>query len=184
MKKVKSIQFAMLASALILLSSCGKQLYSYREKVNVNKETEIAKTLPKSESTQSKKVEIKATTTFITKFEKTQAQITKPTETAKIENIIKESLPASGSKSSFKTLKNEVKDIKSQFKNLHKELKKNDIKENQGLIENPIKWMLVGLILIVIGAILGALSLGGGFVAWIGSLIFLIGLLFWLLQLI
>ncbi len=184
MKKMKSIQFALFASALIFLSSCSTQLYSYREKVNVKKETEIVKTHPKSESIESKKVEIKTTTTVIPEFDKSLAQITKPSETAKIENIIKESLPASGSKSSIKTLKNEVKDIKSQFKTLHKELKKQDIKEKQGLVSNPIKWMVVGLILIVVGAILGLIVGTGGFVAWIGSLIFLIGLLFWLLKMI
>ena len=70
-----------------------------------------------------------------------------------------------------------VKDTRSGFGAGLSELGK-------GLVSSPIKWMVVGLILIVVGAILGLLVGAGGFIGWIGSLIFLIGLLFWLLEMI
>ena len=185
MKKIKSFNVAvLLLSSILLFSSCSNQLYSYRDKVSVKKETEIVKNQAKSEIIESKKAKIKTETIVVPKTEQALAQQTKPAETAKIENIIKENLPASGSKSSFKSLTNEVKNVKKQFKSLHKELKKQDIKEKQALVSNPIKWMVLGLILIVVGAILGLIVGAGGFVAYIGLLIFLIGLLFWLLEMI
>ena len=184
MKNMKNFHFAILAVSLIFISSCGKQLYSYRDKVSVKKETEIVKSKPKNELIEGKKAEIKvekskASEPLIAGIEQNNSS-----ETKKIENSIKETVPSSGSKSSFKSLTNEVKDIKKQFKTLHKELKKQDIKEKQGLVSNPIKWMVVGLILIIAGAILGMIVGAGGFISWIGSLIFLVGLLFWLLEMI
>jgi ABC-type multidrug transport system fused ATPase/permease subunit len=184
MKNMKNFHFAILAVSLIFISSCGKQLYSYRDKVSVKKETAIVKSNPKNKIIESKKAEIKIEKSKASEPLIAGIEQNNPSETKKIENSIKETVPSSGSKSSFKSLSNEVKDIKKQFKALHKELKKQDLKENQALVNNPIKWMVVGLILIIVGAILGMIVGAGGFISWIGSLIFLVGLLFWLLELI
>ncbi len=184
MKNIKNFHFAILVVSLIFISSCGKQLYSYRDKVSIKKETAIVKSNPKNEIIESKKAEIKIEKPKLSEPLIAGIEQINPSETKKIENSIKATVPSSGSKSSFKSLSNEVKDIKNQFKTLHKELKKQDSKEIQGLVNNPIKWMVVGLILIIVGAILGMIVGAGGFISWIGSLIFLVGLLFWLLEMI
>ena len=184
MKKLNLFNFTALVAVLVFVSSCGKQLYSYRDKVSVKKETAITKAEVRVEMIESKKFESKIAEKNLPENKITQIEKKSLEENRKIEGIIQESLPASGSKAAVKKLKNQVSDVKNQFRTLHKELKKQDIKEKQGLVSSPIKWMVVGLILIVVGAILGLLVGAGGFIAWIGSLIFLIGLLFWLLEMI
>ncbi|MFY8019939.1 MAG: hypothetical protein ACOVP1_02030 [Bacteroidia bacterium] len=184
MKKLNSLHFTALIAFTIFLSSCGKQLYSYRDKVTVKKETAIVKAEPKAEMIENKKFKSKRVENKLPENKVAQIESKSGTDNKKIEGIIQESLPASGSKTAIKQMRNQVNDVKKQFKALHKELKKQDIKEKQGLVSSPIKWMVVGLILIVIGAILGLLVSAGGFIAWVGGLIFLIGLLFWLLEMI
>lgn len=181
MKKHFTILFATVASLVLVLSSCSQQVYSYRSKVNVKHETELAKK-------ETEKVNQIATKPVTSK--ETQVSMAAPAEG------LVQPAEVKVSKQNAKAQKKAVKIAeviermvpgKTGLANVHtnhskKELAKStDVKDAAAQGIDAKKWMIVGLV-IMLGAVVLGLLTGYAFFYGLGALIFVIGLVFYLLE--
>ncbi|MCF8253021.1 MAG: hypothetical protein K9I36_03610 [Bacteroidia bacterium] len=188
MKKIKLLSVAFSMGSLLFITSCSNQMYSYREKVTVNKEVAKAKpveSIKEIEAKSASKIELPATIIPVPEM----AMVTAPkVETSpKMEPVIKDieqMVPQKSSKAFTNVARAEMKSMTHQLKTLKKDVQK---AQSNGVVIDGKKWMIVGLILIV-AAYLLAIVIGGSAlfsaVYGIGAIIFLIGLIFFLLDLL
>jgi hypothetical protein len=175
---LNSILFGL--ATLLLLSACGNQIYSYRSKVKVDQQETTAKTEKRNVFEIGKKemaiipvnpmlkpeftlvqTEKTATNRTLTKTEK---------RTLKITHAISEIVPVSTGPAA----------IKSASINQGKAALKDVKKAALGGIDGK-QWMIVGLIIMLVAVVLGFLT-GVSFFYGIGVLIFLVGLIIFLIE--
>ncbi len=165
---------------LIMFSACGNQIYSYRSKVKIDQKENIAKANNKSVLEIERKelalmpvnpmlkpmsalvqTDKTITTTEQTKIEK---------RTVKIANAISEIVPNSSGVAALKSVS--LKQGKAALKDVNKVA--------LGGIDGK-QWMIVGLIIMLIAVVLGLLT-GVGLFYGIGVLIFMVGLIIFLIE--
>lgn len=176
MKKIKLLSVTLSLGLAMLVSSCSNQMYSYRQKVNVDHS--VAQT---KKAEPIKQIEAKAPKSIVLPAPATQLA-TAPVVTPKMKPMledIKQVVPQNSSKASTSFAKQGVKSVKGQMKSLKKE-----IKAATEFSVDGKKWMIVGIIVWAIGVALSILSLSaiGVVLVGVGSLIFLIGLIFFLID--
>ncbi len=174
---------AITCCSLFILSSCSKQLYSYRQKVPVNKSfAKVNKEIPPVSSESESVAEIETA--------KINPSVeTKPITSTKIKiedkalapviAKIQQMAPQGGSKASGIAPNLSFKSVQKQMKAINKDL--------HGLNSVNIdgrRWMVVGAILMLVGLIIRIITLGflGYGISSIGFLVFVIGLIFYLLD--
>jgi hypothetical protein len=179
MKKIKLLSITLSLGLAMFVSCCSNQMYTYRQKVNVDHS--VAQT---KKAEPIKEIEAKAPKIIVLSAQPAPATqlATTPVVTPEMKPMledIKQVVPQNSSKASTSFAKQGVKSVKEQMKSLKKE-----IKTTTEFSVDAKKWMIVGLIVWAIGAILSILSLG--FIVWpivaIGGVIFLVGLIFFLLD--
>ncbi len=179
MKKIKLLSVTLSLGLAMLVSSCSNQMYSYRQKVNVDHSVaQIKKAEP------IKQIEAKAPKSIVLPVQPApatqlaSAPVLTPEMKPMLEDI-KQVVPQNSSKASASFTKQGVKSVKGQMKSLKKE-----IKAATEFTVDGKKWMIVGIIVWAIGAALSILSLGaiGVVLVGVGSLIFLVGLIFFLID--
>jgi soluble cytochrome b562 len=188
MKKIKLLSIALSLGSLMFITSCSNQMYSYREKVTVNKEVAKAKpveSIKEIEAKSATKIELPAT--IIPAPEMALATAPKVETSPKMEPVIKDieqMVPQKSSKAFTNIARAEMKSMKEQVKNLKKDIQK--AQSNSVSIDGK-KWMIVGAILVIAGWLLAIVIGGSGLftaISGIGSLIFLIGLIFFLIDIL
>ncbi|MDP1726146.1 MAG: hypothetical protein Q8M15_05140 [Bacteroidota bacterium] len=168
--------------SLLLLSSCSQQLYSYRQKVPVNKSVaKVNKDLP---SVSSEYKSLAAVETA--KINPSVSSKPMPSQKIKIEDKalapvianIQQMAPQGGSKSSGVAPNLSFKSVQQQVKAIKKE-----INNSNGVHIDGMRWIIVGLILLLIGLILNLVGVGGIIYA-VGGIVLLIGLIFYLIEIL
>lgn len=167
----------------LILSSCSQQLYSYRQKVPANKSIakahkEIPSVLTENNSVASVETE-KINPIVTTKSKPSTKIIIKDKTLVPIIASIKQMAPQGGSKASgiasylsFKPVQQQLKAINKNLQSLH------------SINIDGRRWMVIGAVLLVIALVISIISFGiFGSLLWaIGGLIFIIGLIFYLLD--
>ncbi len=189
MKNTKPL-FAAALVALIFLSSCSHQLYSYRQKVPAQKA--IAKAEPAMPSAQitnkpvtSSDISVASTPTPASSGTNSATLATAPKsnkeknkETAVIADI-KKMEPAAGGKASGIRAALSFNPVQKQLKAIKK-----DLNNAPSADIDARKWMILGIILMLIGLIIEIITFGllGHLISSVGFIIFVIGLIFFLLD--
>lgn len=167
----------------LILSSCSRQIYSYRQKVPVNKSVakvhkEIPSVLVENNSVSS--VEIEKINPLVTPKSKPSAKITIEDKALVpiIENI-KQMAPKGGSQASGIASNMSFKPVQQQLKAINK-----DLQSLNSINIDGRRWMVIGAVLLLIALVISFISFGifGGLLWAIGGLIFVIGLIFYLLD--
>jgi hypothetical protein len=181
MKKHFTFLFVTVASLVLVLSSCSQQVYTYRSKVKVKHETELAKKETEkvnqiaTKQVTSKETQVSMATPAEGLVQPVEVKVSKQTAKAqkkavKIAEVIERMVP--GKTGVANILANHSK----------KDLaKSSDVKAAAAQGIDAKKWMIVGLI-IMLGAVVLGLLTGYTFFYGIGALIFVIGLVFYLLE--
>jgi hypothetical protein len=179
MKKIKLLSVTLSLGLAVLVSSCSNQMYSYRQKVNVDHS--VAQT---KKAEPIKEIEAKAPKSMVLPVQPAPATqlATAPVVTPEMKPMledIKQVVPQNSSKASTSLAKQGVKSVKGQMKSLKKE-----IKAATEFSVDGKKWMIVGIIVWAIGVLISFILSGtlGWAVAGIGSVIFLVGLIFFLID--
>jgi len=166
------------------LSSCSNKVYSYREKIKVDKS--VVSNTP---------IQKKVTTPAEVVTEATNNEIVSASNGSEIilpeANLLKkESAKNSVTKESNANLISKNKSNKSVVKELKSFLpiiknKKADIKKTSYAGYNGVSWMIFGLILMLAGIIVRIFLVDLGLaIGSIGGIIFIIGLIFFLLDIL
>jgi len=183
MKKFKLIITAALLSSTLFLTSCSNQMYGYRQKVKVDQSVAKAEKQEANKEIVSKKSEMPATAMVAPESLDSKVQSSAPSPLVIAPKVNNHSSKAFSQTQMVKTFKSAKAELNVEVKALKQKL---EPKEKNGVNIDGIKWMIVGLILILASIILGILSIGTGSIASavgaIGGIIFLIGLIFWLLE--
>lgn len=167
----------------LILSSCSQQIYSYRQKVPVNKS--IAKVLKETPSVLTENNSVASVET-----EKINPPVTTKSKTSTkvaIENKalvpiiakIKQMAPQGGSQASGIASNMSFKPVQEQLKAINK-----DLQSLNSINIDGRRWMVIGAVLMLIGLIIRVITLGflGYGISSIGFLVFVIGLIFYLLD--
>lgn len=180
MKKIKLIYAALLLSGALVFTSCSNQMYGYRQKVKADRQ-ELAQAKPAkpSELATIKPSEVPSKPLLAAEMPEVtlpKANV-QPTPKAmkkanKISERIAANVVAQGSKAAIKGLKKKV----SETENLVKELSKPQF----GGIDGK-RWMIIGLVIMLVAVVLG-LVLDIPLLYGIGVIIFLVGLIFFLID--
>ncbi len=183
MKKHFTLFIATITCLVLVFSSCSQQVYSYRSKVKVKQGSDEVK----KESENAIEISAKP---FIAK--ETAVSMAAPTEGLVQPEVVKENRQTTKSlKRAHKIASVIEKMVPSKtglaaVNGIHSKkalAKATDVKEVavQGI--DAKKWMIVGLI-IMLGAIVLGLLTGYTFFYGIGALIFVIGLVFYLMEML
>ncbi|MDZ4668883.1 MAG: hypothetical protein SGJ00_13530 [bacterium] len=186
MIKSKHFSFIILAGAALLVSSCSNQMYSYRQTVKVDQQTAKVQTplAPiEIEATRAKAAQLPVAKMTAPAMVSVTAPANAPIEVSpKMEPVLKDiqtMVPQRSSKAAIAYAKKEVTSAKEQIKMLKK-----DVQKANSVGIDGRTWMVFGAILWVVATII-AWVLGGGLfwgIAAVGALIFVIGLIFFLLD--
>jgi predicted small secreted protein len=181
MKKIKLIITAALLSSTLLLTSCSNQMYGYRQKVKVDQSVAKAEKQDASKEIVSKKSEMPATAMVAPESLEPKAQSEAPSPLVIAPKVKSNSSKAFSQTQMVKTFKSKKAELKAEVKALKQKL---EPKDKNGLEVDGVRWMIVGLILILAAIILGILISSEivSVIYGIGGIIFLIGLIFWLLE--
>ena len=181
MKKFKLIITAALLSSTLLLTSCSNQMYGYRQKVKVDQSVAKAEKQDASKEIVSKKSEMPATAMVAPESLEPKAQSEAPSPLVIAPKVKSNSSKAFSQTQMVKTFKSKKAELKAEVKALKQKL---EPKDKNGLEVDGVRWMIVGLILILAAIILGILISSEivSVIYGIGGIIFLIGLIFWLLE--
>ncbi|OYU97306.1 MAG: hypothetical protein CFE21_03155 [Bacteroidetes bacterium B1(2017)] len=181
MKRIKLLSSVLALGAILFVSSCSNQMYSYRKKVKVD--TEVAK-IKKAEPTKEIESKVPETITLPVVPPATAPELAIAPQAPQVDpklapaqKEIQSLVPNGGSKAHAGSKFKAIQSTKELVKNLKKEVQKSTSVDVDGK-----RWMIIGLIVWLIGAIIG-LVLGslGWIIATVGGVIFLIGLIFWLM---
>ncbi len=189
MKNPKPL-FAAALIALIFLSSCSQQLYSYRQKVPAQKA--IAKADPamppaqisnkpatsSDNSLANTPLPAPSATNPLAVAPATQSTKEKNKEAAVIADI-KKMEPATGGKASGIRAALSFNPVQKQLKAIKKDLKSAPASDIDAR-----RWMILGIILMLIGLVIEIITFGilGHLISSVGFIIFIIGLIFFLLD--
>lgn len=181
MKKIKLIITAALLSSTLFLTSCSNQMYGYRQKVKVDQSVAKAEKQDASKEIVSKKSEMPATAMVAPESLEPKAQSEAPSPLVIAPKVKSNSSKAFSQTQMVKTFKSKKAELKAEVKALKQKL---EPKDKNGLEVDGVRWMIVGLILILAAIILGILISSEivSVIYGIGGIIFLIGLIFWLLE--
>jgi len=181
MKKFKLIITAALLSSTLFLTSCSNQMYGYRQKVKVDQSVAKAEKQDASKEIVSKKSEMPATAMVAPESLEPKAQSSAPSPLVIAPKVKSNSSKAFSQTQMVKTFKSKKAELKAEVKALKQKL---EPKDKNGLEVDGVRWMIVGLILILAAIILGILISSEivSVIYGIGGIIFLIGLIFWLLE--
>jgi PBP1b-binding outer membrane lipoprotein LpoB len=181
MKKIKLIITAALLSSTLLLTSCSNQMYGYRQKVKVDQSVAKAEKQDASKEIVSKKSEMPETAMVAPESLEPKAQSEAPSPLVIAPKVKSNSSKAFSQTQMVKTFKSKKAELKAEVKALKQKL---EPKDKNGLEVDGVRWMIVGLILILAAIILGILISSEivSVIYGIGGIIFLIGLIFWLLE--
>lgn len=188
MRIVKHISFALLAGSILLATSCSNQMYSYREKVKVETQAKVAKPTEKAiQEIDSKMAVAKAAPAPEMKAPDmaSAAKEAPKVNTEKMKPVLKDiqqMVPQYSSKA-IAHAKTGVKSVKEQAVKIRKDIKK---AQSGSVAIDGVKWMIVGAILVLAAWIISFFISGGliAAISAIGGLIFVIGLIFWLLEIL
>ena len=183
MKKFKLIITAALLSSTLFLTSCSNQMYGYRQKVKVDQSVAKAEKQDASKEIVSKKSEMPATALVAPESLDPKVQSSQPSPLVIAPKVKSNSSKAFSQTQMVKTFKTAKAELKAEVKELKQKL---EPKEKNGVNIDGVRWMVVGLIIILVSILLSILSIGSASIATavgsIGGIIFLIGLIFWLLE--
>jgi predicted small secreted protein len=181
MKKFKLIITAALLSSTLFLTSCSNQMYGYRQKVKVDQSVAKAEKQDASKEIVSKKSEMPATALVAPESLEPKAHSSAPSPLVIAPKVKSNSSKAFSQTQMVKTFKSKKAELKAEVKALKQKL---EPKEKNGVSVDGVRWMIVGLILMLAGWILLALIGGAVFsiIGTIGSIIFIVGLIFWLIE--
>ncbi len=173
MKSTKIFTLSLAFIAVLFVSSCSKQMYGYRQKINVEPSLAQAKTAAPIQEIASK------TASNIAIANATP--VVKSEEMATVINQVQNLVPQQGSKASAKRGFMAINSAKKQLKAMASEIKKT----KKDIHVEPKRWMIVGLILVIATWIVGIITgLGGiiGIIYLAGAIVFTVGLVYFLLD--
>ncbi len=174
MKSTKIITLSLAFFAVLIVSSCSKQMYGYRQKINVEPSA-LAKV-----KTELPTQEIASKTTTNIDLSAAIASVN-VTEMAPVINQVQSLVPQQGSKASAKRGFVTINSAKKQLKAMAAEIRKS----KKDIHVEPKRWMIVGLILVLAAWIVGIITgLGGiiGIIYLAGAIVFTVGLVYFLLD--
>jgi DNA polymerase II small subunit/DNA polymerase delta subunit B len=156
-------------------------MYGYRQKVKVDQSVAKAEKQDASKEIVSKKSEMPATAMVAPESLEPKAQSEAPSPLVIAPKVKSNSSKAFSQTQMVKTFKSKKAELKAEVKALKQKL---EPKDKNGLEVDGVRWMIVGLILILAAIILGILISSEivSVIYGIGGIIFLIGLIFWLLE--
>lgn len=187
---MKKINLALLALIITLgISSCS-QRYSYLSRVKSDnpKQEIVKKTSIKVNEIASKtyRSNVQASKYLLASIETKNVVVSANTHLEEVASILAQTVKTTNTHSINKSLVKKINKIntivKEQTSKPSNKLDKQDTTKTQLEIDG-VKWMIAGLIIILVGAVL-TFALGGlgVTVGGIGGLIFVIGLIFFLLD--
>ena len=173
MKSTKFFTLSLALIAVLVVSSCSKQMYGYRQKVNVESGLAKAKTIAPIQEIASKTANSIAIANV--------SSVVKSEEIAPVINQVENLVPQQGSKASAKRGFVALNSAKKQLKAMASEIKKT----KKDIHVEPKRWMIVGLILVIATwIVVNITGLGGiiGIIYLAGAIVFTVGLVFFLLD--
>ncbi|MBC7381399.1 MAG: hypothetical protein H7296_00200 [Bacteroidia bacterium] len=187
MKKRQQSIVILVFCVISILSSCSRQMYGYRKTVSVNTQTAQVKQEVRGLLTGNKTIMSECVKPAV--FILPTTKLSQSSSLVRRDNInvdvvlsdINQMMPQGGSKASAQAPKMAFKYVNEQLKTIKKDIQK---------LERPAdingrRWMVIGAILLLIGLII-SLIIGGSYIGYvlgtIGIAIFIIGLLFYLID--